>query len=500
MSSNSFNTIGSGGIVNYDEVKETIGDQSEGGWTIHQFQFFGNTVGEVDASWRRGLPKQVKTYNSAGTLQSGIFYRMTNTMDGQFTGRTAAHAGTHPCAEAGNRDTDFDQFPSRFSQLIYDFPIDWIHMDTVIKNDYTTGMTSISATHYDNPQHKLATRSTTFNSDGTKVTNFTKYPTDFSFSGIANSDEAQALKLLQDKHIHNVPIEQYSQKWAPGGGAPLTIGGRFTEFRTAGTGDDIVLMAGQHGLELPVGISDFQPSYVSGNVVSKDSRYVLKGTVREYDKRTNLVALYSDGGRSKSYVWGYNQTLPIAVLDNNSQNRNMAFTSFESDAPGNWTFNTSSVTTSEKLTGKRCLDLTQGSASVDFASSAALVYGVFNPTLQGKYIVSYWRKSGSVTVNGTSPSLIGASSNGWTYCEHVLINPPNVSVNGNTKIDELRFYPAVSIMKSYTYEPLTGVTSADSGNGIIVFYEYDAMGRLTIERDVFGKILKQYTYQFQATE
>jgi YD repeat-containing protein len=75
-----------------------------------------------------------------------------------------------------------------------------------------------------------------------------------------------------------------------------------------------------------------------------------------------------------------------------------------------------------------------------------------------------------------------------------------LQVNGTALIDERRFYTEGSFMESFTYNPLIGITSLNNAANHITLYEYDAMGRLIIERDVFGKIIKQYTYKYQVTE
>lgn len=358
----------------------------------------------------------------------------------------------------------------------------------------------IKVNDYDNSGHKEVTRTTFFDSDGSKNIHFMKYPTDFTLTGTLNSAETEAIKLLQDKHIHNIPLEQYTQKWLPGATSPLTVGSSYTDFRTVGQNDDIVLPLKTYVLEQTGGLSDFVPMNVAGNIVHKDSRYAERGTAVEYDKRTNLVTLSAPGGQHHGYIWGYNKTFPIAAVDNNAMNKFMGFTSFEQYATGNWNYNEAAVTSAEKVTGKRCLDLTAGNANINFATSSGMVYGLVAPPTGGKYIVSYWRKGGAVTVNGTAPTLTGMTANGWTYCEHHLINPTYVEVNGNTRIDELRFYAYESKMESYTYDPLVGITSADNAGSNIILYEYDAMGRLTIERDIFGKIIKKHTYQYQVTE
>ncbi|WP_217607267.1 RHS repeat domain-containing protein [Chitinophaga sp. GbtcB8] len=54
-----------------------------------------------------------------------------------------------------------------------------------------------------------------------------------------------------------------------------------------------------------------------------------------------------------------------------------------------------------------------------------------------------------------------------------------------------------AIIATYTFDPLTGVTSMTDNRGQITSFEYDGFGRLKLVKDQNGKILKQYDYQYQ---
>jgi len=54
-----------------------------------------------------------------------------------------------------------------------------------------------------------------------------------------------------------------------------------------------------------------------------------------------------------------------------------------------------------------------------------------------------------------------------------------------------------AIVTTYTYSPLYGVSTITDSNGRMNSYEYDGFGRLKLVRDLNGKILKQYDYQYQ---
>ena len=49
----------------------------------------------------------------------------------------------------------------------------------------------------------------------------------------------------------------------------------------------------------------------------------------------------------------------------------------------------------------------------------------------------------------------------------------------------------------YSYQPMVGLTSKTSPNGITFYYEYDSLGRLRKVKDHQGHIIQQYQYQYK---
>lgn len=67
-------------------------------------------------------------------------------------------------------------------------------------------------------------------------------------------------------------------------------------------------------------------------------------------------------------------------------------------------------------------------------------------------------------------------------------------------IDEVRVIPNDAQIVTYTYEPLIGITSKCDVNNHLVFYNYDAYGRLRTIKDEDGNILKLISYKYADTE
>jgi len=206
-------------------------------------------------------------------------------------------------------------------------------------------------------------------------------------------------------------------------------------------------------------------------------------TVTAYTTNGLITEAYKNSDHFVSYIWDYKNTFPIAQATN-ATNLAVAYTSFEADGNGGWVFSPAGVTTNALApTGKKTYNL-----------SAADLYhaGISNST----HIVSYWSNGSPYTVTGTQLVKTGPSIRGWTYFEHTISGTTSVSISGNGMIDEVRLYSQGAMLKTYTYEPLVGITSQSDENGSVVYYDYDALGRLQHIRDGYRNIIKKYCYNF----
>ncbi|MBX2920661.1 MAG: hypothetical protein KF746_00615 [Chitinophagaceae bacterium] len=204
-----------------------------------------------------------------------------------------------------------------------------------------------------------------------------------------------------------------------------------------------------------------------------------------FDNSGNILEQQKSDDINQSYLWDYNSSYPIAEVINSSFS-DIAHTSFEADGKGNWTFSGTPLADATAPTGKKAYTL--GSSITKSGLSATATY-----------IVSYWKKSGAVSVNGTTAGT-GKTINGWTYHEHTVVNPAGglITVSGTSGIiDELRLYPSTAQMTTYTYEPLIGMTSRCDANNRITYYQYDGFGRLQSIRDQDNNLIKTMDYQYQ---
>lgn len=205
----------------------------------------------------------------------------------------------------------------------------------------------------------------------------------------------------------------------------------------------------------------------------------------QYDAKGNPLEVAKENDVRVSYIWDYNEQLPIAEITNGSWGSGVAFTSFEAGGKGGWSFSGVGVSEGTESNGEKCYLLSNGSISY----SGNLVSGK-------KYFVSYWSKGGSVSVNGTTGTLM-ITKNGWKLFRHTInYSSGNITVSGTGYIDELRLYPDGAFMKTFTYKPEIGITSTSDINSLFQTYEYDGFNRLLRIRDMDKNILKQYEYKF----
>ncbi|WP_160711686.1 hypothetical protein [Chitinophaga solisilvae] len=225
----------------------------------------------------------------------------------------------------------------------------------------------------------------------------------------------------------------------------------------------------------------FTETAINGNSITKDSRYQEEMVVK-YDKGNQVQTLGKDG-IIKSYIFDYNNTLPVAIVTNAPSDQ-IAYTSFEADGGGYWFFSGTVVNDNTAPTGDKCYNLGSGGMVKSGLSAAS------------KYVVSYWTKNTQpYGISGTQGLAVKVrSKNGWTYFEHKVSGVSEISVAGNGFVDEVRLYPEDAQIRTFSYSPMIGVTSECDFKGLITYYVYDDLGRLRMIKDLDGNIRKLIHY------
>ncbi len=230
----------------------------------------------------------------------------------------------------------------------------------------------------------------------------------------------------------------------------------------------------------------YQVAYNNGNEVETiDSRLKPFRLFNKYNSNNTLLEQqsYTTPAKYASTLVGYNGMYKTAEIDNASL-VDIAYTSFESNDKGNWTYSGIPIFDLSSATGNKYYDLSKGNL-------------VKNDLTAGTtYIITYWtRNTTFYTISGTQGTpLLLANRNGWNCYQHTISNQTNISISGGGAIDEVRLYPMGAKIVTGTYEPLVGMTSKNDENNQIVYYEYDEYNRLQYVRDNEKNIIKAYCY------
>lgn len=334
-------------------------------------------------------------------------------------------------------------------------------------------------------------------SNGDVVTIHYSYPKDI-LSGISCTPVSDGLAVsnLVNRNILGVPIEVYKTVTKPSGVISV-VSGDILIFHTSNP-----YPKAKYSLEseiplLPAMSYPFSPYHVVGCDLVKDFRYVLQERYNLYDDFGNLLEKQIKDKKKISYVYGYNGSYQTCVAKNAGHNQ-IAYSSFETNEKGNWTYaDVGVVTTSTPIAGDKTYNLAGNPISRNVPI--------------GGYTVSLWQfgtAASGVTVTGGASSTSSMVNNypvtisgyQWTYKEWKVSNTNVVTVSGTSEIDELRLHPLNAQMETSGYIPLVGVSYSCDVAGRFNYFTYDDLGRLLVVKDLNGKIVKQMEYGIKKPE
>lgn len=343
----------------------------------------------------------------------------------------------------------------------------------------TVAVTQKRTLFYDNILHQQVSREVTTDSKGNSTTENTRYAADY----LTGNNNFTGNSILDTMLAHNMKAAAIEKSIAVSGNegisGTLVTGGEFTTYRALS--NNAIVPSQRAVLQISEPVSNFSLSVISNGQLQKDARYGDVSAIEAYDNYSNVLQYSLRSKGRTAVIWDYGLKVPVAEVTN-AVIADVAYTSFEADGKGNWTYAGSPVADITAVTGRRSYLLGNGAVTANGLNAGRY------------YIVSYWSKSGSAMVNNSSGSA-GATIGDWTYFEH-KIQPSmgSITVSGSAQIDELRLFPENALMKTYTCDPHIGITSSCSAQNIITYYEYDAAGRLMFTKDANGNITQSHEY------
>lgn len=355
--------------------------------------------------------------------------------------------------------------------------------DSVIETTYSGSNFLRKKTAYQYNAFYQPMLETQYNSDGTQTISYTRTSAEINYTNSSGTDFLSTKMFpLYTKHIIELPIEQTVIHRSTAGDSTV-ISSRFNVYQNTSP-LQVYVMESQPP---PVYRTQFIPWYfnTTSSSVVKDSRYKLYSTA-DYSSNSLIWTLHTLQG-DNAFIWDEDNNTILAQC-NNTDSANIAFTSFETQAHGRWTYTNGGISTDNTSpTGSKAYSLSSGSISRNALTSTTT------------YIISYWSKSGSsYTVTGSTSVKQGKTINGWTYFEHTVTGVTSTAISGANQIDELRLYPSTSQMSSYTYNPLFGLATQCDANNRISYYSYDPIGRLIWVKEQDGNIIKTSQYHYQS--
>jgi len=494
-------TLMQGAPAGYRRVKESVAGM---GSTVYEFTSLSDYPAlyttlqypfpnkQLVADWALGLPKMTTIYNEAGnmvkSLQNDYNVTITQLTDPKYRSMKMSYKKEAPGFVLGET-TDCNQVATYY-QFTYEHYYPYTGMAQLaqtISKEYTPDgnvVTTTSQYAYD-PTYYTVTKATSYNSKGEKSE---QYPFYLYQAGTQTSSSpaygyAAAYNLLS----------------TPYGSLTVLTKADNTKYITAYSKNSFKLtpqnllepLANYSAkLKAPVAISSTKTTFTPDEDYGvATTSLALDNNFDQYDTYGALTqSTQTKGNVKKSFIWDPVANQISATAD--AALSDIGYTSFEYDnAFGGW----NPLAQGGTITSDRTCPT--GTKYYNKTVSAPLTKQGLNAATT--YIVSYWSKTGSFTVDNSTSMITGRSiSGGWVYYEHTVTNVNTASVSGVGAIDELRVYPKGAQMSTTTYRPLVGVTSECDHNNHITYYEYDGYGRVTLARDQDRNIIKKFCYKY----
>lgn len=344
--------------------------------------------------------------------------------------------------------------------------------------DTLTGKAAVTKTNYmyESPNHLQPTRQISTNSLGDTLENVMRYSFDFDNNAISDG-------VITEMKKQNILTPLRVEVWKNNN----LIGCSSTAYAKNTVGSKTAIMTIKtYKLENTKALSaadvGFNKAFNNNITNLNGSSSLMK--LQSFYSYDNMGLIKQQGKINDipaSYIWDYNNTLPIAIASNAAP-EDISYTSFEADGAGNWTIGSNDRNTATSFTGNKSYDLSKGNITKTGLSSSKT------------YWLNYWAKTdASISVTNTAQTIQSSTKNGYTFWKKKITGTTSVTLSSSGIIDELRLYPDGAQMMNYTYTTGIGIRSKTDGENVTL-YEYDEVNRLRTIRDVDKNIVQQYCY------
>lgn len=367
-------------------------------------------------------------------------------------------------------------------------------------------LTNVNTTHYDNGEpgytitknyeyngngHLFITKDSTKNSNGDSYETTYKYPLDITDPSEAFISSNVLNKMIDNYMVDKVLIKEIEHN-------SNLIKGEITSYDSFNGNEDQI--------------------YQKSIRVLEDENYSKKLNYEKYDDYGNIIQYNKENDIHTSFIWGYNNTLPIAKCIN-SVSSEIGYSSFENFEGNGWSHENLIINYNDTHTGEAVVRVANEGS--EFGPTHVFPIDEGSEPNRG-YKLSVWSKSeqansaylhieiedlwsthkreynsGSgqlelleveLTVDEIEPYL-GTGKNVKAYIGNSSITP--------AYFDDLCFLPSDAQMETYTYDLLIGMTSAERLSNITDYFEYDNFGRLQYTYDDQKYIKEKFSYNYK---
>jgi hypothetical protein len=112
---------------------------------------------------------------------------------------------------------------------------------------------------------------------------------------------------------------------------------------------------------------------------------------------------------------------------------------------------------------------------------------------QGSYLWAYKGRYPVAEIRNADNAQVLSALGGTTFAQMAaMTDSPTIM----TKLDAVRAALTSSLVTSYIYQPLVGVSRSVAPNGLSIYYTYDALQRLEKIKDNNNQTVKSYKYNY----